>query len=101
MTSSTAQSTAQSWSAVDETDPGAATDVIWSARLISSAEIDGPAPLFRRRLLLDRPVADLVAARLHVSAWGIVECYLNGHRVSEDLFEPGWSSYQWRIRYRS
>ena len=31
----------------------------------------------------------------------IFEAYLNGGPVSEDVLSPGWSSYEWRLRYRS
>ena len=29
------------------------------------------------------------------------EAYLNGTPVSDDVLSPGWSSYEWRLRYRS
>ena len=38
---------------------------------------------------------------LHISSLGIFEAYINGSVVSDEVFNPGWSSYQWRLRYRS
>ena len=38
-------------------------------------------------------------ARLYVTALGLVESTVNGRRVSEDLFAPGWSSYAHRLAY--
>ena len=40
-------------------------------------------------------------ATLHATAHGIFEAYLNGQPVSDDVLSPGWSSYEWRLRYRS
>ncbi len=39
-------------------------------------------------------------ARLYVSAFGIVNFYLNGRRVGEDWFAPGESRYGERVTYR-
>jgi alpha-L-rhamnosidase len=36
-----------------------------------------------------------------MTAWGVVEVALNGVPVSDDVLTPGWSSYPWRLRYRS
>ena len=40
-------------------------------------------------------------ATLHATAHGIFEAHLNGQPVSDDVLSPGWSSYEWRLRYRS
>ena len=37
---------------------------------------------------------------LQVSAQGIFEAYLGGRKVGDDVLSPGWSSYEWRLRYR-
>ena len=38
---------------------------------------------------------------LHVSSLGIFEAFVDGVPVSDDVLSPGWSSYEWRLRYRS
>ena len=38
---------------------------------------------------------------MHISSLGIYEAYLNGTPVGDDVLSPGWSSYEWRLRYRS
>ncbi|MCZ7637887.1 MAG: glycoside hydrolase family 78 protein [Verrucomicrobia bacterium] len=38
-------------------------------------------------------------ATLHASALGIFEAHLNGHRVSEQFFSPGWTDYRQRVYY--
>ena len=40
-------------------------------------------------------------ATLHATAHGVFEAYLNGNPISDDVLSPGWSSYEWRLRYRS
>jgi len=40
-----------------------------------------------------------VRARLYVSALGLVEPWLNGEKVTQDLFVPGWPDYRRRVFY--
>ncbi len=73
----------------------------WSAVLISPDEDFDGAPLLRRELVLDAGHGDVRTATLHATAQGVFEAFLNGRPVSEDVLSPGWSSYEWRLRYRS
>ncbi|HEY5079616.1 MAG TPA: glycoside hydrolase family 78 protein, partial [Opitutaceae bacterium] len=57
-----------------------------------------PPPFFRSTFRADRPVA---RATLYASALGMVEAHLNGHRVSDDFFTPGWTDYSKRAEYRT
>lgn len=71
----------------------------WHARMITAdKEFDG-APLLRGEFRLDDHHGDVVSATLFLSALGVVEAWVNGQRASEDLLTPGWSSYEWRVRY--
>ena len=73
----------------------------WSASMISPVEeLDG-APALRRVFDLDEGHGEVTAAMLHVSSLGVFEASLNGSPVAEDVLSPGWSSYEWRLRYRS
>ncbi|MDQ6417946.1 family 78 glycoside hydrolase catalytic domain [Paenibacillus sp. LHD-117] len=45
--------------------------------------------------------SDIVSGRVYVTAAGIYELYLNGNKVSEDLFEPGWTSYHHRMQFQT
>ncbi len=38
---------------------------------------------------------------LHVSSLGVHECSIDGVPVSPEVLSPGWSAYEWRLRYRS
>lgn len=60
-------------------------------------ELDG-APVLQGSFTLDD--GQVTAAVLRVSSLGIFEASLNGALVSDDVLSPGWSSYEWRIRYR-
>lgn len=71
----------------------------WHAHMIApDAAFDG-APLLRREFALEEGHGAVRDARLTLTAQGIVEAWINGRAVSEDLLTPGWSSYQWRLRY--
>ncbi len=56
-----------------------------------------PAPLLRKSLMLARSPQ---SARLYVTALGLYECSINGHRVSRDVFNPGWTDYSKRVQYK-
>jgi alpha-L-rhamnosidase len=77
------------------------SEVAWTAELISAREEFSGAPLFRRVFNLPEDHGSPLDARLFVSSFGVFEAFLNGRPVGEDVLSPGWSSYQWRIRYRS
>ena len=73
----------------------------WSAHLIvPNDDFDG-APLLRKEFALAEGHDPVVRATLHATAHGVFEAYLNGKPVSDDVLSPGWSSYEWRLRYRS
>ncbi|MET9970898.1 family 78 glycoside hydrolase catalytic domain, partial [Streptomyces sp. NPDC006356] len=69
----------------------------WQAAFISAADPSAegdPAPYFRR----DFEVAEgLRRAVLRVTALGIVEPYVNGVRVGDEMLAPGWTSYRHRL----
>ncbi|MEV3914663.1 family 78 glycoside hydrolase catalytic domain [Streptomyces canus] len=56
----------------------------------------GPVPLLRREF--DLP-AEPVSARLYVTSLGVHRTAINGRPVSDDLLEPGWTSYPSRLLY--
>jgi alpha-L-rhamnosidase len=73
----------------------------WSALMISPVDDPTGAPLLRRQFTLDDGHGPVVSAELSVSSQGVFEAYLNGHAVGRDVLSPGWSSYEWRLRYRT
>ncbi|MGN6744509.1 MAG: family 78 glycoside hydrolase catalytic domain, partial [Amnibacterium sp.] len=71
----------------------------WHARMIAAdTDFDG-APLLRREFSLEEGHGAVAKATLLLSALGVVEARLNGRPVSGELLTPGWSSYEWRVRY--
>ena len=71
----------------------------WHARMITADNDFDGAPLLRGEFRLDEGHGAVVSATLFLSALGVVEAWVNGRRASEDLLTPGWSSYEWRVRY--
>jgi len=69
--------------------------------MITPAADIGSAPLFRRELALATGHGAVESAVLHVTALGVFEAAINGRPVGPDVLSPGWSSYEWRLRYRS
>jgi len=73
----------------------------WSALPIAPDEDFDGAPLLRTEFVLEEGHGPVARATLHATAQGVFEAYLNGNPVSDDVLSPGWSSYEWRLRYRS
>jgi alpha-L-rhamnosidase len=73
----------------------------WSAAMISPADDFAGAPLLRREFALASGHGAVLSARLDVSGLGVFEAYLNGRAAGPDVLSPGWSSYEWRLRYRT
>ena len=75
----------------------------WSAKWITpSWEEDTshsqPAPMLRRTFTLDRNIR---SARAYVTSLGLYEMELNGRRVGDELFTPGWTAYRKRLQYQT
>ena len=56
-----------------------------------------PSPMLRKAFTLD---GEITRARLYATAHGTYEVNLNGRRVGESYFTPGWTSYQTRLQYQ-
>ncbi|MCJ7777492.1 MAG: glycoside hydrolase family 78 protein [Sedimentisphaerales bacterium] len=65
----------------------------------SEDELILPPPSYLRKgFLVDRTVK---RAAVYVSALGLYELYINGYRVGDDFFTPGWTDYPTRVYYQS
>lgn len=58
-----------------------------------------PCPHFRKVFVADHK--RLKSAVIHIAALGVYELYVNGKRISNDYFTPGWTDYRERIYYNS
>lgn len=91
--------TEDNWNSVLYTDPEKSHEVKGNGKL----QVWEPyglvsAPMLRKNVDVSKPVK---SARLYVTARGIYEFYINGERVSNDYFNPGWTDYRYRIMYNS
>lgn len=57
-----------------------------------------PPPYLRRAFLVGRPIKRAV---VYASALGLYELHINGKRVGEDYFTPGWTDYPTRVYYQT
>ena len=74
----------------------------WKARWIYSdagnPSCSSPCPYFRHEFVLKKNPARAV---LHVTARGLFEARINGQRVGDDHFVPGWTDFCKQIQYLS
>jgi alpha-L-rhamnosidase len=57
-----------------------------------------PAPMLRRTFNLSGVVQ---SARAYVTSHGLYEMHLNGRRVGDQVFTPGWTSLNKRLQYQT
>lgn len=57
-----------------------------------------PAPYLRKEFAVRAPVERAV---VYATAQGVLEMQLNGKRVGDEFFMPGWTDYHKRIYYRA
>jgi len=94
---------ASPWSPVAFWETGLLQLADWTAQWIGppptpSDSLPSPSPLLRRAFRIDDRVR---SARLYVTSLGLYEVYLNGQRVGDQLFTPGWTSYRRRLQYQT
>lgn len=57
---------------------------------------EDPMPLFRKGFTTSKGIQ---SARLYISGLGYYEAYLNGKKVSENVLDPGWTTYRRQVLY--
>jgi len=57
-----------------------------------------PSPFFRKEKKIKSAVK---SARLYVTALGLYEFHINGNRIGNDYFTPGWTDYNKRVYYQT
>ena len=77
----------------------------WKAKwitpnLVEDEKKSNPAPMMRREFLVNGK-KKVERARLYASAMGLYEMELNGKRVGEEYFTPGWTAYDSRFQYET
>ena len=91
------------WSEASWWEMGLLAPSDWTAQWIEpdwtrDASEPLPSPMLRTEFSVDGEVAD---ARLYVTSHGLYEMHLNGERVGEQVFSPGWTSYNHRLQYQT
>ncbi|HMR84204.1 MAG TPA: family 78 glycoside hydrolase catalytic domain [Niabella sp.] len=72
----------------------------WDAKWITSGLgviNSGPAIYYRKTINVNNKP---LKARLYITSLGIYEAFINGKRISDDFFAPGWTSYLKRLQYQ-
>ncbi|MHC4145939.1 MAG: family 78 glycoside hydrolase catalytic domain, partial [Planctomycetota bacterium] len=57
-----------------------------------------PPPYLRKTFFVNKPVK---RATVYASALGLYELHINGKRVGQDYFTPGWTDYNTRVYYQT
>lgn len=55
-----------------------------------------PPPHFRSQVVIDKPISKAI---LYATALGVYELGINGTKISDDVFSPGWTEYKKRVHY--
>ncbi len=94
---------ATSWSTPSYWEMGILEPESWKASWVTlgsetTAKGSKPAQYFRKDFASAKKIK---SARVYVTAQGLYQLFLNGKKVSTDLFTPGWTSYKNRIQYQT
>jgi alpha-L-rhamnosidase len=57
-----------------------------------------PCPFLRKQFQLSK---EAKSARAYVTSLGLYEVQINGQRVGDQVFTPGWTSYNKRLQYQT
>lgn len=72
----------------------------WQAKWISVPGSDTTlaSPLFRKTVNLSKKVKSATA---YITAHGLYEAYINGKKIGDAYFTPGWTSYNDHLQYQA
>ncbi len=91
------------WSAPAFFEMGLLNAADWKASwiepdLAEDAKTSNPSPMLRREFKLSGAIEK---ARAYVTSHGLYELHLNGERVGDQVFTPGWTSYNKQLQYQT
>jgi alpha-L-rhamnosidase len=94
---------ASEWSDLYAVEAGLLNPDDWSAHFITpgweeDAGRSQSSPMLRREFSAK---AGIKQARLYVTALGLYEAQINGTTVGDHVLDPGWTSYNHRLRYQT
>jgi alpha-L-rhamnosidase len=88
------------WSTTAYWEMGLLSQSDWKAKWV---EMEGDtlryssSPHFRKEFLLSKSVS---SARVYVTSHGFYELQMNGKKIGDQVFTPGWTSYSKRLQYQ-
>ena len=94
---------ATKWSEPAFWEMGILKPELWTASWITmknEPKKDGslPAHYYRNEFSSNKKVA---SARVYVTSLGLYQLFINGQKVGDQLFTPGWTSYNKRLQYQT
>ncbi|WP_372652473.1 glycoside hydrolase family 78 protein [Draconibacterium sp.] len=94
---------ASAWSEPAYWEMGILKPELWKASWIAlpnepESEDSKPAQYFRNEFSTSKTVK---SARAYVTSHGLYQLFLNGDKVGDQLFTPGWTSYNKRLQYQT
>ncbi len=72
----------------------------WKAQWIEPVQLEDrrmPGLLVRKDFSVPKKIA---SARAYVTSHGFYELYINGKKAGDEIFTPGWTSYNKRLQYQ-
>lgn len=94
---------ASAWSEPAYFEMGILDNKLWKANWITMAdekksETSLPVQYYRNEFSLTKKIR---SARVYVSSLGLYQLFINGTKVGDQLFTPGFTSYKKRIQYQT
>ncbi|MBN1780230.1 family 78 glycoside hydrolase catalytic domain [bacterium] len=91
------------WSETAFWETGLLSEKDWTAEWIrpdlkEDPDQSNPSPMLRKEF---KTGTGIRSARLYITALGLVEARINGKRVGDQVFTPGWTSYDNRIQFQT
>ena len=90
------------WSKPAFWEMGLLNESDWQAKWIEAEveediKVPQPAQYFRKTF---KQKTEIKSARLYITSHGLYEAYLNGKRIGDQVFTPGWTSYNKQLQYQ-
>lgn len=90
---------ASAWSKVNYWQMGLLNPSDWKAKWVATDHPDTlHSPMFRKTVSLQKRITSATA---YITARGVYEATINGKRVGDAYFTPGWTSYRHRLQYQA
>jgi alpha-L-rhamnosidase len=91
------------WSEPAFWETGILDNKLWTASWITvNNEIDEkgkwPAQYYRKEFSINKKIK---SARIYATSLGLNQLFLNGKKVGDQYFTPGWTSYHKRLQYQT